>query len=89
MASRLEVTPSQILLLRGDEELDIKETPQSLNLTVADIIGKLPLYQCRHRKMATAAVLYHLCAGDDCRARDVSAPEIRGGGGGGCDCRHC
>lgn len=38
VASRLEVTPSQILLLRADEELDIKETPQSLNLTVADII---------------------------------------------------
>ncbi|XP_073403363.1 NFATC2-interacting protein-like isoform X2 [Dendrobates tinctorius] len=38
VASRLEVASSQILLLRGDEELDIKETPQSLNLTVADII---------------------------------------------------
>ncbi|XP_066432902.1 NFATC2-interacting protein-like isoform X2 [Eleutherodactylus coqui] len=38
VASRLEVTASQILLLRGDEELDIKETPQSLNLTVADIV---------------------------------------------------
>ncbi|XP_069590981.1 NFATC2-interacting protein-like isoform X1 [Ranitomeya imitator] len=38
VASRLEVAASQILLLRGDEELDIKETPQSLNLTVADII---------------------------------------------------
>ncbi|XP_075686935.1 NFATC2-interacting protein isoform X2 [Rhinoderma darwinii] len=38
VASRLEVGSSQILLLRGDEELDTKETPQSLNLTVADII---------------------------------------------------
>ncbi|XP_075141825.1 NFATC2-interacting protein-like isoform X1 [Leptodactylus fuscus] len=38
VASRLEVNASQILLLRGDEELDSKETPQSLNLTVADII---------------------------------------------------
>ncbi|XP_056389412.1 NFATC2-interacting protein isoform X2 [Hyla sarda] len=38
VASRLEVASSQILLLRGDEELDIKETPQSLNLSVADII---------------------------------------------------
>ncbi|XP_073502104.1 NFATC2-interacting protein-like isoform X2 [Phyllobates terribilis] len=38
VASRLEVASSQILLLRGDEELDMKESPQSLNLTVADII---------------------------------------------------
>ncbi|XP_040297087.1 NFATC2-interacting protein isoform X2 [Bufo bufo] len=38
VASRLEVASSQVLLLHGDEELDIKETPQSLNLTVADII---------------------------------------------------
>ncbi|XP_071975717.1 NFATC2-interacting protein-like isoform X2 [Engystomops pustulosus] len=38
VASRLEVASSQVLLLRGDEELDTKETPQSLNLTVADII---------------------------------------------------
>ncbi|KAG8544086.1 hypothetical protein GDO81_023111 [Engystomops pustulosus] len=40
VASRLEVDSSQVLLLRGDEELDTKETPQSLNLTVADIIGE-------------------------------------------------
>ncbi|CAN2391021.1 protein tag [Pristimantis euphronides] len=38
VALRLAVAPSQILLLRGDEELDLKETPQSLNITVADII---------------------------------------------------
>ncbi|XP_069838316.1 NFATC2-interacting protein-like isoform X2 [Dendropsophus ebraccatus] len=38
VASRLEVASSHILLLRGDEELDTKETAQSLNLTVADIV---------------------------------------------------
>ncbi|KAM8962489.1 NFATC2-interacting protein-like [Pelodytes ibericus] len=38
VASRLEVESSQILLLLRDEELDMTQTPQSLNLTVADII---------------------------------------------------
>ncbi|XP_068102588.1 NFATC2-interacting protein-like [Hyperolius riggenbachi] len=43
VASRLEVDPSQILLLRGDEELSTTETPKSLNLTVADIIDCMVL----------------------------------------------
>ncbi|KAM4697693.1 NFATC2-interacting protein [Rhinophrynus dorsalis] len=38
MATRLSVNPSQILLLRGEEELNMSQTPQSLSLTVADII---------------------------------------------------
>ncbi|OCT58808.1 NFATC2-interacting protein isoform X2 [Xenopus laevis] len=38
MASQLNVDPSQILLLLGDEELNPSHTPHSMNLTVADII---------------------------------------------------
>ncbi|XP_063285074.1 NFATC2-interacting protein-like [Pelobates fuscus] len=43
VASRLNVEPSQILLLLRDEELDLNQTPQSLNLTVADIIDCMVL----------------------------------------------
>ncbi|XP_072273403.1 NFATC2-interacting protein-like [Pyxicephalus adspersus] len=43
VASHVEVEPSQILLLRGDEELNTKETAKSLNLTVADIIDCMVL----------------------------------------------
>ncbi|NP_001072535.1 NFATC2-interacting protein [Xenopus tropicalis] len=38
MASQLNVEPSRILLLLGDEELNKSQTPKSMNLTVADII---------------------------------------------------
>ncbi|KAM5152945.1 NFATC2-interacting protein-like [Mantella aurantiaca] len=38
VAAHLEVNPAQILLMRGDEELNTKETPKSTNLSVADII---------------------------------------------------
>ncbi|XP_053326845.1 NFATC2-interacting protein-like [Spea bombifrons] len=43
MASQLKVAPSQILLLLRDEELDTTKTPQSLHLTVADIIDCMVL----------------------------------------------
>ncbi|XP_073492197.1 NFATC2-interacting protein [Aquarana catesbeiana] len=43
VASHINANPSQILLLRGDEELNTKETAKSLNLTVADIIDCMVL----------------------------------------------
>ncbi|KAM4631660.1 NFATC2-interacting protein [Discoglossus pictus] len=43
VASRLNVDASQILLLLRDEELKPTQTPQSLNLTVADIIDCMVL----------------------------------------------
>ncbi|CAI9611723.1 unnamed protein product, partial [Staurois parvus] len=43
VASHVDANPSQILLLRGDEELNTKETAKSLNLTVADIIDCMVL----------------------------------------------
>ncbi|KAM9305398.1 NFATC2-interacting protein [Gastrophryne carolinensis] len=43
VASRLEVDPSQVVLLQENEELSLKETPKSLNLTVADIIDCMVL----------------------------------------------
>ncbi|XP_018427565.1 PREDICTED: NFATC2-interacting protein [Nanorana parkeri] len=43
VASHLDADPSQIMLLRGDEELNTKETAKSLNLTVADIIDCMVL----------------------------------------------
>ncbi|XP_075035141.1 NFATC2-interacting protein-like isoform X2 [Mixophyes fleayi] len=55
MASRLEVEPSQILLLQGDKELDTKETPQSLNLTVADIIDCMILSASREQESGDQA----------------------------------
>ncbi|XP_077306257.1 NFATC2-interacting protein-like [Lithobates pipiens] len=43
VASHINANPSQILLLRGDEELNTKETAKSQNLTVADIIDCMVL----------------------------------------------
>ncbi|XP_063791434.1 NFATC2-interacting protein-like isoform X2 [Pseudophryne corroboree] len=49
MASRLEVDSSQILLMQGDRELDTKDTPKALNLSVADIIECVVLSASREQ----------------------------------------